>query len=80
MHCVITKATAAVLTRQAGVLLGVVPGARSHLIEDTRVGGCAVGGDLDGVSVVVFNARVTNQRAAARSRFSETSTSMTCPN
>jgi len=80
MHCVITKATAAVLTRQAGVLLGVVPGARSHLIEDTRVGGCAVGGDLDGVSVVVFNARVTNRRAAARSRFSETSTSMTCPN
>ena len=62
-----------------GVLLGVVPGARSHLIEDARVDRRLIGDDLAGVSVVVVSARVKNRRVAARPRFWETSTSMTCP-
>ena len=65
--------------RVVSVLLGDMTGGRHQLIEHPRVGGGTISGDLDRGRRVIQGA-VKNRRVAARSRFSETSTSMTCPN
>src|SRR5918911_7247 len=64
--------------RIVSVLLGDMTGGRHQLIEHPRVGGGTISGDLDRGRRVIQGA-VKNRRVAARSRFSETSTSMTCP-
>ncbi len=53
------------------VLLGDVTGGRQQLVEHARVGGRPVGGGL------YLGAWVKNRRVTARSRFSDTRTSMT---
>ena len=61
------------------VLLHDMAGGGRQFIQCQGVGGRAVGGHL-GRSRAVPRARVKNRRVAARSRFSDTNTSMTCPN
>ncbi len=67
------------LDRIVGVLLNVVPRGRQQLVEHTRVdGAAAVTTSLGGI-FRVCSARVKNRRAAAASRWVDTSTSITWP-
>ena len=61
------------------ILLSDMTGSGHQLIEHPRVGEGTVGGDLDRLRLALEGAD-ENRRVAARSRLSETSTSMTCPN
>ena len=61
------------------VPLGDVAGGGQQFLDYSGIGECAVGGHLSGRGPC-SRGRVKNRRVAARSRFSETRTSMTCPN
>ena len=65
--------------RVISVLGGDMAGGGYQLVEHPRVGGRVISDDLNR-RWPVLQARVKNRRVAARSRFSETNTSMICPN
>jgi hypothetical protein len=65
--------------RVVSELLGDMAGGRHQLVEHGWVGNRLIGGDLDW-GRPVFKGAGRNRRVAARSRFSATNTSMTCPN
>ncbi len=62
--------------RIISVLLGDMTGSGHQLVEHPRVGSRVISGDLNRRRPVFLKKR----RVAAKSRFSETNTSMTCPN
>jgi hypothetical protein len=67
------------LDRVSGVLLQDMARRGQQLLDHSRIGGRLIGADSLGRGPC-SKARVKNRRVAARSRFWETSTSMTCPN
>src|ERR687894_381652 len=67
------------LDRVSGVLLQDMARRGQQLLDHSRIGGRLIGADLAG-TWAVLQGTGEDRRVAARSRYWETSTSMTCPN